>query len=123
MSFTSELTIEVKAAPTTTPTARSTTLPRAMNSRNSWSIGIFPPCRATSIARLADDSQATASRLKAQSTIYRNRLPGDVGGVGTEQESDQSRHLLGPAEPLERHTEPRALSPFIVKRRMGAPLL
>jgi len=39
MSFTSEFTIAVKAAPITTPTARSTTLPRAMNSRNSWSIG------------------------------------------------------------------------------------
>ena len=35
MSLTRELTIEVKAEPTTTPMARSMTLPRLMNSLNS----------------------------------------------------------------------------------------
>src|SRR5258708_33349443 len=122
-SFTSEFTIVVKAAPTTTPTARSTTLPRAMNSRNSWSIGTFPRAGEPTIARLAPDSQTALGRLKAQSTIYRNRLASDVGGVWTEQESDQRRDLFGSAEPLERHAQPRALSPFIVKRCMSPPLL
>src|SRR5213076_3509992 len=39
------LTISLKAAPMITPTARSTTLPRAMNSRNSEKmlIGADPP--------------------------------------------------------------------------------
>ena len=35
MSFTSEFTMAVKAPPTATPTARSTTEPRLMNSINS----------------------------------------------------------------------------------------
>lgn len=35
MLFTREVTIELKAPPTTTPMARSTTLPRLMNSLNS----------------------------------------------------------------------------------------
>lgn len=35
MSLTSELTMAVKAPPTATPTARSTTLPRLINSLNS----------------------------------------------------------------------------------------
>src|SRR5205823_3421726 len=81
----------------------------------------LPPCRGPTIARLAPDSQTAVGRLKAQSTIYRNRLASDVRGVWTEQECDQRRHLFGTAEPPEWHPQPRALSPFIVQRRMGAP--
>lgn len=38
-SLTREVTMAVKAAPTTMPTARSTTLPRLINSLNSFKIG------------------------------------------------------------------------------------
>ena len=38
MSLTSELTMAVKAAPMMMPTARSMTLPREMNSLNSFSM-------------------------------------------------------------------------------------
>ncbi len=40
ISSTSDLTIAVKAPPTATPMARSTTLPRLMNSRNSFTKGV-----------------------------------------------------------------------------------
>src|SRR5580698_3555946 len=40
MSFTRELTMPVKAAPMTTATARSTTLPRRIKSRNPFSMQI-----------------------------------------------------------------------------------
>src|SRR4030081_2309340 len=43
MSLTMEVTILPKAAPRTTPTARSTTLPRMANSLNSFSIPIDVP--------------------------------------------------------------------------------
>ena len=39
ISFTKDWTTELKAAPTTTATARSTTLPRKMNFLNSLNIG------------------------------------------------------------------------------------
>ena len=38
---TKEVTTAVNAAPTATATARSTTLPRRMKARNSWSVDCF----------------------------------------------------------------------------------
>src|ERR1700679_469939 len=75
-SLTSELTMEVKDAPTTTPTARSTTLPRMANFRNSSNID---PLSAKTLVRRAPCNKQTQDGVGAEAG---QPAEGHADGVG-----------------------------------------
>src|SRR5207237_696698 len=71
-SPTSELTIEPKAAPMMTPTARSTTLPFIANSLNSFSMAKSSPRRRAC-------SAGATRRLVDQAGMHHGAAHGDAG--------------------------------------------
>src|SRR3954452_19944314 len=111
MSTTAEFTIDPKAAPMMTPTARSMTLPLIANSRNSFSMtprvfnprvawSFDPDVRCNAADRDANGGDGPLARSVDQARMHHG-VPDHLPGWLSDRHQRQPPLLLDPSEQLE----------------------